>query len=59
MKKGFYIIGKDKENSEVFNFGIDILRFDTLEQAKEKKGNLEDEQFPYVDCDIQILEVEK
>jgi len=58
LKKGFYVIGKDVENSKTFIFGIESKRFDTLLEDENEKDKIEDENFPYVNVETQILEVE-
>ena len=37
MKKGFYLIGKDKENSKTFVLGLNPERFDTFKQAEKRQ----------------------
>ena len=59
LEKGFYVIGRDKENSKSYILGSEFKRFDTCEEAEEEKSIAEDESiFGGVETDIQILEVE-
>ena len=57
LKKGFYVIGRDVENSKTFLFGTDLKVFKTLKEAEIEKGLIDDENFPYVDIETDILEV--
>ena len=57
MKNGFYLIGKDNENTNTYCFGIRTDRFDTLKQA-EKEKEIQYHENMGLDIDIQILEVD-
>ena len=55
LKKGFYVIGRDRENSKTFIFGIESKRFDTLVEAENSK-DISDELYAYENVETQILD---
>ena len=58
LKKGFYVIGRDKENSKTFNLGIDKKWFATLKEAEEEQDSI-DLDMQHLEVETKILEVEE
>jgi len=58
LEKGFYLIGRARDESKTFIISQDRKRFDTIEEAEQE---LEYQEIELLndDVDIQILEVEE
>lgn len=58
LEKGFYVIGRDKENSKTFILGSDVKRCDTLEEAEKEQEATELEMLGN-EVETKILKVEE